>query len=188
MSDDGDDAADTGDGDTAADGDDVIGRFRAPVAAVERNGTTRWVIRIDAEERALVVRLLGEIRDLLLAGDAPDGSTPALLQRLFPPAFLEDPDKEEEYQRLMREELVASRLAQIESVSAFLGPDGPDRLDEEQIVAFMQSINAVRIVLGTMLDVSEDDDLDPELVQTGEHQLYGYLSWLLDWTVRSMTG
>ena len=166
---------------------DPVPRFRAPVAKVERRGSTHWVVRIDDEERALVVRLLGEIRDLLLTGDDDDGSTPPMLERLFPPAFLDDPDKEQEYQRLMREELVASRLAQIDAVTQALGADGPDRLDEGQIVAFMQSINAVRIVLGTMLDVGEDDELDPDLIESGEHQLYGYLSWLLDWTVKSMS-
>ena len=62
-------------------------------------------------------------------------------------------------------------------------------LDEGQVIALMQSVNAVRVVLGTMLDVGEDDeigagDVGDEL--EAERQLYGFLSWLLDWIVRSL--
>ena len=168
-------------------GDDVIGRFRPPIfAKTDRRGVRTWVLNVGDDERLLVVRLCAELRALLT--DESD-EIPPLLQRLFPPAFLDDPDKEAEYQRLMREELVTSRLVQIDAVSEALGPDGPDRLDEGQVVAFMQSVNALRIVLGTMLDVGEDDDveIDPDDESAGEQQLYGYLSWLLDWTVRSLS-
>ena len=38
-----------------------------------------------------------------------------------------------------------------------VGRERTDLLDEEETLAFMQSLNAVRIVLGTMLDISDDD-------------------------------
>jgi hypothetical protein len=47
----------------------------------------------------------------------------------------------------------------------------------------MQSLNALRLALGTMLDVDESHDLDdvsPDDPLVGEHHLYGYLSYLLD--------
>ena len=53
----------------------------------------------------------------------------------------------------------------------------------------MQALNALRLVLGTMLDVDEDDDLDDiddDDPLVGEHHLYDYLSWLLDWAVRAL--
>ena len=58
------------------------------------------------------------------------------------------------------------------------------------MTAFVQAINSVRLVLGTVLDVDEDDEIDPsgELLETPEYQLYGYLSWLLDSAVRAMSG
>ena len=164
--------------------DDVIGRFKPPIRAVVKSDTTRWVVNLDDDERDLVVRLLGELRELLDA-DLDDEPSPAL-QRLFPPAFLDDPDKEAEYQRLMRDELVASRLAQIDAVTAAVAPGAASDLDEGQVIAFVQSINAVRVVLGTILDVGEDDDDEPGDVSP-EHQLYGFLSWLLDWAVRSLS-
>ncbi len=54
----------------------------------------------------------------------------------------------------------------------------------------MQSINSIRLVLGTLLDVSDDpdDEVVSEHDDTAEYQLYGYLSWLLEWTVRAFSG
>ena len=157
-------------------------RFVAPVEAV-RGG---WRITLDDEERKLLVRLVGELRALLTGPDDNE-----LLRRLFPVAYPEDEEKETEYQRLMREELVASRLAAIESVSRTIDPAG-DRarqlLDEGETIAFMQSINAIRLVLGSMLGITDDESADDaDSADSPEHNLYDFLSWLLEWTVRSLS-
>jgi len=157
-------------------------RFVAPVEAV-RGG---WRITLDDEERNLLVRLMGELRALLTGPDDNE-----LLRRLFPVAYPEDEEKEAEYQRLMREELVASRLAAIESVSRTIDPAG-DRarqlLDEGETIAFMQSINAIRLVLGSMLGITDDESADDaDSADSPEHNLYDFLSWLLEWTVRSLS-
>jgi hypothetical protein len=167
---------------------DMVRRFKPPIYAQTKKGETRWVLNLGDEERALILRMVGELRALLeSADDDPGGPVLPMLQRLFPPAFLDDDEKEAEYQRLMREELIASRLAQIDAVATVLGPDAPDLLDEGKVIAMMQSINAVRIVLGTLIDVGEDDDMEPGDDATAEQQLYGFLSWLLDWTVKSLS-
>jgi hypothetical protein len=154
-------------------------RFVPPVEAVEGG----WRINLDAEERALMVRLVGELRDLLLS-DADE----VLLERLFPVVHPDDEEMEAEYQRLMREELVASRLAAIETVSTALARDPDDLLAEDETLAFMQSLNAVRLVLGTMLGITDDESAaDAESADTPEHQLYVFLSWTLEWTVRALS-
>lgn len=153
-------------------------KFVAPVQAV-RGG---WKITLDTEERALLVRLMGELRSLLTGPDDNE-----LLRRLFPVAYPEDEEKEAEYQRLMREELVTSRLSAIETVTTVLDPDH-GLLDEPQTIAFMQSINAIRLVLGSMLGITDDESADlAEDALSPEHQLYDFLSWLLEWTVRSLS-
>ena len=98
---------------------------------------------------------MDELRTLLTSTD----DNP-LLDRLFPTAYPDDEEKEAEYQRLMREELVASRLASINLVTSLLGPDAPAVFDEERTIAFMQSINAIRLVLGTLLGITDDDSAD----------------------------
>jgi hypothetical protein len=138
-----------------------------------RNG---YVLRIAPEERALVTRLLDELADLL-TGDGRQ----AAVARLFPVVHPDDPEREEEYQRLMRDELVASRLAAILDVKQVLDGGGKKvTLNEEQLASFMQAVNSVRLVLGTILDVSEDDDVAEIEDHVPEYQLYAYLSWLLD--------
>jgi hypothetical protein len=152
-------------------------RFVAPVEAV-RGG---WRINLDVEERNLIVRLVGELRALLTGPDDND-----LIRRLFPTAYPDDEEKEAEYQRLMRDELVTSRLAAIDSVIATLS--GDELLDEAQTVAFMQSINAIRLVLGTMLGITDDASADEaDTADSPEHHLYDFLSWLLEWTVRALS-
>lgn len=162
-------------------------RFKPPVYSETKKGVTRWHINLGDDERAVIMRMMGELRSLLTSDDDnPDAPVSPLLQRLFPPAFLDDLEKEAEYQRLMREELVTRRLVQLDAVTSMLGPDGPEHLDEGNVIALMQSVNAVRMVLGTLIDVGENDEIEPGDEGSAEHQLYGFLSWLLDWTVKSL--
>jgi hypothetical protein len=52
----------------------------------------------------------------------------------------------------------------------------------------MQSLNAVRLVLGTMLDITDDETAEQaDMDDSHEFQLYGYLGWLLEWTVQSLS-
>ncbi|MDX2381577.1 MAG: DUF2017 family protein [Acidimicrobiia bacterium] len=155
--------------------------FTPPVRAVEGG----FELVLDREERALLERLLDEL-SALLTSDAEEHR--ALLSKLFPTAYPDDDEKEDEYQRLMREELVASRLAAIGVMLGALRADDGERLDEPSTIAFMQSLNAVRLVLGTMLGISDDDSADDaDDNESPEHQLYTFLSWLLEWTVQALT-
>lgn len=153
-------------------------RFRAPI----RRDGDGFVVALSPEESGLVRRLLEELGELLTS----DEPTP-LTERLFPIVHPDDPEQEAEYQRWMRPDLVQSKLSAIASVDTALSGDG--RLDEPGLIAFMQGVNSVRLVLGTMLgltdDVQPDEDDDDAPY---EMQLYVYLSWLLEWSVRAMTG
>jgi hypothetical protein len=163
----------------------VTRRFKPPIYATTKRGVTHWVLNIGPDERAIIGRLLDELRALLTSES--DEASP-LLTRLFPTAYPDDEEKEAEYQRLMRDDLVASRVFQIEAVAGVLA-DEDTHLDEGAVVALMQSVNAVRVVLGTMLDVGEDDEVGSGDIgddHEAERQLYAFLSWLLDWIVRSL--
>jgi hypothetical protein len=138
-----------------------------------RNG---YVLRIAPQERALVIRLLGELSELLSSTDEQPATA-----RLFPVVHPDDAEREAEYQRLMRDELITSRLAAIAAVTKVLeGSAKKVTLSEEQLTSLMQAVNGVRLVLGTILDVSEDDDVVEIEDHVPEYQLYAYLSWLLD--------
>ena len=174
--------------------------FPAPIEAIGDSADTRsWVFNLPADQREVVAHLLGELRSLLRNGDLDRPP----LTRLFPPVYVDDEEKEAEYRRLMRDDLITSRLAQIDAADALLGPGGPDRFAEADTIALMQSINAVRVVLGTILDVTDEDDHlaaehnavdaseppdgdDDEGDELTAMQLYDYLSWLLEWVVHSL--
>jgi Domain of unknown function (DUF2017) len=160
-----------------------MARKRAFIPPIERV-PDGFVFNIGDDERQLVARLLTEMSQLLM-GEAGD---PRLI-RIFPPAYhlADDADADAEYQRLMREDLVASRLSGIATVNLSLQAQGP--VGEEAMIAFVQAINGLRLVLGTMLDVVEDhdpDEVDDDDPLVGEHHLYNFLSWLLDWAVQAL--
>lgn len=166
-------------------------RERGPIR-VGRNGT--YLLCIDTEDRRSLLRLLDELRDTLLDDNEVNDTTTDKFRRLFPTAYHNDPELDVEYQRLMKGELLASRLDSLSSARAALErtPDDdtiiltPDELD-----VLTRSINNLRLVLGTMLDVQESDDSndipndDPARLH---YHLYSYLGWLLDWAVTAQTG
>ncbi len=161
-----------------------MSRFRSPV----RRKGDGFVVDLGADETAVVRRLIGEIRELLIHPE-PDDEAQTLIARLFPVAYPDDDEMETEYQRLMRDELVQSKLAAFDVIDGALR--ARTTIDEGQLVAVMQSINSIRLVLGVMLDVSDDSDageVAEGFEDSPEYALYGYLSWLLEWCVRALTG
>lgn len=156
-----------------------------PRRPIRRKGAT-FEVRLGKDETALIRRLLGELRELL-TDDDPGPEAEALLVRLFPVAYPDDEEMESEYQRLMRDDLVQSKLAGFDIVDDIL--DDGKRLDESQLMAFMQSLNSIRLVLGVMLDVSDDPDEDEvadRLETSPEYALYSYLSYLLELSVTAV--
>ena len=69
------------------------------------------------------------------------------------------------------------------------GTDGRlDRLAPEEAESWLTGINALRLVLGTRLDVREDvaPNLDPSHPRAQEWAIYLYLSWLQEQLVEAM--
>ena len=153
-----------------------------------RRTSAGFVLDLDADEIHLVRRLIGEVRQLVVDGAHDDPK----LQRLFPPAYTDDESGESEYRRLMRDELVTSRVAAIDAVEAVLAPSeggeggGTVRavFDHAGLEALATSLNSVRLVLGTLLGIS-DEDAEPDS-DVPEVALYHFLSWMLDGVVEAL--
>ena len=147
---------------------------------VRDDGT--FTINLQVHERETMLDLVGQLETVL--GSGPDDER---LRRLYPTAYNENPEHDAEYQGFMREELTQSRAASIATVREMLSSDSP--VTENQLGAFMMVLNNLRLILGTLLDVNEDDD-EPEETDPlyGQWQLYGYLGWLLEWVISSLTG
>jgi len=137
-------------------------------------------MRIPEPERIVLRKLAGELEELL-PGDDPS------LERVFPPAYPDDPEANEEYTRLMRDDLVEQR---VEAVRTFQRTLDARRISEEQLVAWMSSINDVRLVLGTKLEVTEETyfrDIDQDAPHAYHHAIYHYLGWLEEQIVEVLT-
>ena len=53
-------------------------------------------------------------------------------------------------------------------------------LDADQLAAWMQVLNGLRLLLGTRLDVSEEDEFDPEADDAPTRALLSWLGFLLE--------
>lgn len=135
-------------------------------------------VRLDADFRVILRELMEQFLGLLDDPGAP------LLYRLFPPAYSDPTDvaRQDEYRRLMMEDLVERRRAECQMV---LESADAQTLTEEQVMAWSRSINSLRLAIGTYLDVSEDDEVGPP--QSAEESAYHWLSWLLEETVDAMS-
>lgn len=141
---------------------------------IERTRGGSVALRLPDGEQELLRALLAELRALLGDGEAPE------LRRLFPPAYDEDDEREPEYRSLMRGELVSGRLADARAVERTVAAS---TLDDDELEAWLRTLNDLRLVLGTRLDVTEDPyergQESPELA------LYAYLSWLQEQAVEA---
>jgi hypothetical protein len=152
---------------------------------VRRRSDGRYSLRLAAHERELLRSLPDDLLALL---DTDDPS----LQRLFPPAYgsADDAALEAEYRQLMGSDLADRHRAALvvlrDTVDA-------EVLDEEQMVAWLAGLNELRLVLGTRLDVSEDEDtiidaIDPDDPRGMGLALYQYLGGLQQELVEAAAG
>lgn len=152
----------------------------APRQPVVPNGDGTFSLDLREEERALIAAIAPDLR-ALLAEDPGD----EVLTRLFPTAVPDDPDAEAEYRELVRDELISKRLARLDLVAELAEATV---LDQEQLAAWMGAVNDIRLVLGTRLEVTENDEFeetdeeDPEAVA---RSAYWYLGWLMEHLVEA---
>jgi hypothetical protein len=147
---------------------------------VKRLGPGRYRVKLRGNESQLVADLLTQLREQLVAStDDPS------VRRLFPPAYPDDPERDAGYQVLTRDELLEHRLAAIDTVEASLAGD---ELDEAGLTAWMSTLNALRLVLGTRLDVDEElPTLDSDDPLAPAYAVYEYLGWLLSQVVDALS-
>lgn len=109
-------------------------------------------------------------------------SEQAVARRLFPPAFLDDPLREAEFQEMTREPLEHAKRAALSRFIDSLTRE-PLTLDEEDASAWLGVFNDARLVLGTALDITDEMEhrpKEPHEPGAAEHNLYLYLSGLLE--------
>jgi hypothetical protein len=147
---------------------------------IKRTREGDYRLRLSDGERELLARLPVELLALLAA--EPDD--PAL-RRLRPTAYEEDPEAEDEYRRLMDNELQAGRH---DALRVLAETAARDRLTAEELDAWLRALTDLRLALGTRLDVSEEiyqREIDPRDPRAHELAVFAYLSWLQEQAVEA---
>ena len=153
---------------------------------VEPMADGRFRVDLSDDERAVLASLASQLRELLVAEHDREVDPDPSLRRLYPTAYGDDEDRNRDYRELVGDDLLAGRLGALDTVEATLDAE---RLDEAELAAWMRSMNDLRLVLGTRLDVDEDPgEVDPDDPDAAAHAVYGYLGWLLEHIVACLSG
>jgi hypothetical protein len=152
-------------------------------ASFKRVGDDRVRVRLAQDEVAILRGLPDQLRSVLAEG----GDEP-VNQRLFPPAYLDvaDIEHDTEFHRLMHDDLVTEKLANLDLVTDTLARGSTSvrrwtvELTDEEATAWLGVLNDLRLALGVRLDITEDfdgdvDDTDPRAPAL---RLLSYLGWL----------
>ena len=118
-----------------------------------------------------------QLRELI---EHEDPTSDPAMARLYPPAYLDDPIRNLEYERLAGDDLTSDRLEAIERMEGTLDAE---RLTEDQVLAWLGVLNDLRLVLGTRLEITEEtteDDFPSDDPRSSAFALYAYLTWLVD--------
>jgi hypothetical protein len=131
-------------------------------------------LHLPEEERQLLEQLPGQlaaaIRHLDVNQPVPDG-----LRRLFPIAYSRDEEAQRAYADATRGELVELHLASLDALSRHARSR---RLDEQTMTAWLHALTDLRLVLGTVLGVTDDEVGVPEGAPRNEVIIYQYLTIL----------
>jgi Domain of unknown function (DUF2017) len=142
---------------------------------IRRHRRGHVVVELDEHERQILVDLVDQLRTLLMSGTEPS------LRRLFPIAYPNDEHHEREYQSLVQGALLEHRLATLDVFEATLPASS---ITVAELESWMGALNDLRLVLGTLLDVSEDEtDFDPEADNAFGYAIYHFLGGLLEQAV-----
>ena len=148
--------------------------------AVRRRSDGTFVQSFHDQIPALLVDLGGQLESIIDSDD-PD------LRRLFPTAYPDDAERDAGYQILARSELTDARR---QAVATVRRTATSDVLTEDELTDWMALTNDLRLVLGTKLDVAEDDtddDLDPDDPRAPILNIYHVLGGVLYEIVQALS-
>lgn len=147
---------------------------------IQRDRKGGYRLRLPPEERELLRSLPGQLREVMQTADPG-------LRRLFPPAYPDDSEADDEFRRLMHAELLEGKLAALRVVEETADAD---HLTGEQLEGWLGALESLRLYLGTQLDITEEvysGEIDPDDPDAPALALYGYLSWLQEEVVAALS-
>lgn len=150
---------------------------------VRRVGRDRFAVQLSAQERDAVRRFTMQLRTLLTSENP---SSDDAVARLFPPALPDDVLGNLEYEQHHGDDLLLGKLEALDTVERTLDSD---ELNETELLAWLGSLNSIRLVVGTRLGVTEEStgaDFSGDEQTSEMFSLYGYLTWLEGWVIEAL--
>ena len=100
---------------------------------------------------------------------------PDNLRRLFPTAYVSDEKAQRAYAESTQAELLGGHK---EALATLAETARATMLNEDQMAAWMTALNDLRLVLGTVLGVTDDESWVPDGPEDSEVVIYQYLTML----------
>jgi hypothetical protein len=151
------------------------------------------LLTLSEPERELLADLLGQLVDMVapdptsipsdpiaaMVGITPDARTPEdpAMARLLPDAYAE-PELAGEFRRFTESDLRATKMANARRAISALSRPMPVELDRADILAWLATLNDLRLVLGTRLEVTEEHRPDLSTMSPLAAQTYLVYDWL----------
>lgn len=129
-------------------------------------------VRLAPPERAFLADVLP-----LLAGIGRPGDDPAAT-RLNVPVYLDDPESNAEWWRLMGSDLVESRRQDRAIFERVVRSEGDVLLSAEDADAFLRVVNEARLALAARMGLDTEDD--HHHLPDEQRQVLDYLGWILE--------
>ncbi len=154
---------------------DVLARFcdecdAAASLRVQPRRDATFRLRWRELDRQIVDQCAVTLEDVLASG-AIEGDA----VRLFPSAHAGDEERNDEWHALAHDSLVSSKLAALAVMRELMAGTS---CNETQLIAIVQSLNSIRLILGTRLDVDEEDGPRTRGDDESDAERYTYLGYL----------
>ena len=151
-------------------------------------------LTLDVGEREVLGQLFDQVEQLLDELTTQDTSDPLelmlgmngstqisqdpALARLFPDGYSEDEHASADFRRFTEQDLRQQKVAALNDVRKALHADEtPVVVAAQQAQSWLRALNDLRLVLGTRLEISDDNDFDFDSDEPVMH-LYNYLTYL----------
>ena len=150
---------------------------------VRKDNDGSCTVSLPKDDALLFEVLPQRLRSLL---DQPDFSN-RMAQRLFPPAYRDDPDREAEYRRLLGDDLAQRKREHIRAFERTLedctrtGQRVEIHIEASEYELWLGFVNDMRLMLAVELGIEEEgwgEHFDPTHPKAGEMALLHHLSWL----------
>ena len=137
------------------------------------------IVQMTSDEREFLADVLDLLATIPATGDDP------ATQRLHVPVYLDDPEANAEWWRLMGDELSTARMSDRAVFLRVVEGKGKTELSTDEADAFLRVLNEGRLALGARfgLEVEDDHDRLPE----EQRRVLDYMGWVLEDLTSALT-